>query len=108
MPNVILLSGDRHEFAIIEYNSELPWSYPIREISTSPLNMFYVPFVKTLSSESKTQVTQTRQRSVTHDNGTITKLHEKIILPAEKVLKHIAHGNHKWSVYFMYIFLSSS
>ncbi|KAG5725346.1 hypothetical protein E4T56_gene6761 [Termitomyces sp. T112] len=35
VPNVILLSDDRHEFAAIEFTS----SYPVWEFSTSPLRI---------------------------------------------------------------------
>lgn len=101
VPNVIVLSGDRHEFAVIEYNSHLPRSHPVREISTSPLNMFYVPFVKTLANESKTQVTRNVERRGKNDNGTETTLLELISLPMERVIKHISHGNHKWFVSFL-------
>lgn len=101
VPNVIILSGDRHEFAVIEYTSHLPWSHPVREISTSPLNMFYVPFVKTLANESKTQVTRNVERRERNDNGTETTFVDSITLPKERVLKHISHGNHKWFVSFL-------
>lgn len=42
MPNVIVLSGDRHEFSSASIRTT------ITEFSTSPLNMFYLPF-RTLS-----------------------------------------------------------
>jgi len=39
VPNVIILSGDRHEFALVEFNHINPTGHRILEISTSPLSM---------------------------------------------------------------------
>lgn len=39
VPNVIILSGDRHEFALVEFNHPSSTSHNIFEISTSPLSM---------------------------------------------------------------------
>ncbi|CAO1614130.1 unnamed protein product [Sympodiomycopsis kandeliae] len=55
IPNVILLSGDRHEFAMVgirSLSSSHTDAYPVTELSTSPLNMFYVPLFRTLSLEN--------------------------------------------------------
>lgn len=45
---VVLLSGDRHEFAATAFpppeNSPWPVSATVHEFSTSPLSMFYLPF----------------------------------------------------------------
>ena len=47
VPNVIILSGDRHEFAMVEFNHFSSTGYQVLEISTSPLSMCvrkkYVP-----------------------------------------------------------------
>jgi len=47
VPNVIILSGDRHEFAMIEFNHPSSTGHRALEISTSPLSMCvitkYVP-----------------------------------------------------------------
>ena len=40
VPNVIILSGDRHEFALVEFNHLSSNDRPILEISTSPLSMY--------------------------------------------------------------------
>lgn len=39
VPNVIILSGDRHEFALVELNHFSPTSHRTLEVSTSPLSM---------------------------------------------------------------------
>jgi len=45
---VVILSGDRHEFAATSFpppkDSEWPISATVHEFSTSPLSMFYLPF----------------------------------------------------------------
>jgi alkaline phosphatase D len=45
---VVVLSGDRHEFAATSFppprDSEWPVSATVHEFSTSPLSMFYLPF----------------------------------------------------------------
>lgn len=47
VPNVIILSGDRHEFALVELNHFGSTGHRVLEISTSPLSMYvnavYVP-----------------------------------------------------------------
>jgi alkaline phosphatase D len=47
VPNVIILSGDRHEFALVEFNHPSINDHRILEISTSPLSMYvhvvYIP-----------------------------------------------------------------
>lgn len=39
VPNVIILSGDRHEFALVEFNHPSSTGHRVLEISTSPLSM---------------------------------------------------------------------
>lgn len=46
VPNVIILSGDRHEVAAASFRNGT-----VTEISTSPLNQFYLP-VRTLSQSN--------------------------------------------------------
>jgi alkaline phosphatase D len=47
VPNVIILSGDRHEFALVDFNHPSINDHRILEISTSPLSMYvhvvYIP-----------------------------------------------------------------
>ena len=52
IPNLFVLTGDRHEFAAIEFNGLFDWSNTIYEFSTSPLSMFYALFIPTLDTES--------------------------------------------------------
>ena len=39
VPNVIILSGDRHEFAAIEFNGQGASRHQVVEFSTSPMSM---------------------------------------------------------------------
>ncbi|KAF7440880.1 hypothetical protein PC9H_001229 [Pleurotus ostreatus] len=94
VPNVIFLSGDRHEFAAIEFNSED--GYPVYEFSTSPLNMFDVPFFRTLAPESLEKVKRFVPVAFTEDSDEPTTVVEEV--PQERVLKYLPKGNHKWSV----------
>ncbi|KAI0003310.1 PhoD-like phosphatase-domain-containing protein [Russula compacta] len=89
VPNVFLLSGDRHEFASIEFNPPNKagiGSHVVREFSTSPLSMFYVPLVRTLRAASEAVVPRTRLR--------IEVVEE---VPMERVLKYLPIGNYKWA-----------
>ncbi|SAM84576.1 uncharacterized protein UBRO_05862 [Ustilago bromivora] len=67
VPNVIVLSGDRHEFAAVSVHDT------ITEFSTSPLSMFYLP-VRTLSQD--------------HGDGKTG---------VDKLLKYLPDGNYKWT-----------
>ncbi|KDR81363.1 hypothetical protein GALMADRAFT_239216 [Galerina marginata CBS 339.88] len=88
VPNVVIISGDRHEFAAIEFASPDPALHTVREISTSPLSMFYIPFIHTLQPQSEAFFI----RNVTDaENATATQV------PLEKVISYIPHGNSKWS-----------
>ncbi|EPQ58515.1 hypothetical protein GLOTRDRAFT_91906 [Gloeophyllum trabeum ATCC 11539] len=85
VPNVIFLSGDRHEFAVIEFTAE--HGYPILEVSTSPLNMFYVPFIRTLKPRSEAVVRKIRTEVIVTEEGlndTVTVVDE---VPKERVIK---------------------
>ena len=85
VPNVILLSGDRHEFAAVKFTSERNAS-DILEISTSPLSMFYIPFVRTLRMQSDEIALRVRENGPPEE------------IPREQVLKYLPLGNHKWFV----------
>lgn len=98
VPNVVLLSGDRHEFAAIEFPSEDP-KRTVYEISTSPLSMFYIPLVRTLKSQIADVVNRTKEVvNVLEDGTTVTETITEEV-PQEKVLKYIADGNYKWLVH---------
>ena len=89
MPNVVIISGDRHEFAVIEFNPPDPkHAHVVREISTSPLSMFYVPFFRTLESQSA----QTLTRNVTVAENVTTE----VKVPYERRVAYLYKGNSKW------------
>ncbi|KAI0373348.1 hypothetical protein BV20DRAFT_963192 [Pilatotrama ljubarskyi] len=96
VPNVIVLSGDRHEFAAIEFESG-DAGHNVLEISTSPMSMFYVPFIRTLKPRSEEVVNKTREEVVVKEDGAqeVVKYVEEV--PREKVIKYIAEGNYKWA-----------
>lgn len=96
VPNVIILSGDRHEFAAIEFNGH-DNDNGILEFSTSPMSMFYVPFVRTLKMASKETVQRTKTDIMLTEEGEeiVTTKHE---VPQERVLRYIGAGNYKWLI----------
>jgi len=98
VPNVIILSGDRHEFALVEFNHVSSAGHRVLEISTSPLSMFYIPFVRTLLPVSTETISRKYVHSTIHENGheVITEFVEQV--PRERVLKYLPIGNYKWSV----------
>ena len=85
VPNVIILSGDRHEFAAFEFTGPLPNSNPVFEFSTSPLSMFYVPFIRTLKMASERHVPRRTLTSVTSENGTAEAVEHVEMVPEEKI-----------------------
>ncbi|EMD34490.1 hypothetical protein CERSUDRAFT_141018 [Gelatoporia subvermispora B] len=96
VPNVVILSGDRHEFAAIQYNAA-DAGHNVLELSTSPLSMFYIPLFRTLKSRSDEIVQRTKEVvtiGVDGVNRTTTVVEE---VPQEEVVKYIATGNYKWS-----------
>ncbi|KAJ3814294.1 PhoD-like phosphatase-domain-containing protein [Lentinula aff. lateritia] len=52
VPNVFVITGDRHEFAAIEFAAPTQSSFAVTEFSTSPLSMFYIPIYHTLNMQS--------------------------------------------------------
>ncbi|KAF8921574.1 PhoD-like phosphatase-domain-containing protein [Mucidula mucida] len=86
VPNVVILTGDRHEFAAIEYNHET--LNTVTEFSTSPLSMFDVPFIRTLTMQGKEMVKRVKMvLNATEDGPEYIAVEEKI--PAERVLKYV-------------------
>ncbi|KAJ8515524.1 hypothetical protein ONZ45_g7080 [Pleurotus djamor] len=75
VPNVIFLSGDRHEFAAIEFNAE----------------------EGTLAPESLETVRRATEVPSSEDGAESTMVIEEV--PQERVLKYLPSGNHKWSVF---------
>ncbi|KAH9001679.1 PhoD-like phosphatase-domain-containing protein [Lactarius akahatsu] len=96
VPNVFLLSGDRHEFAAIEFNPVNEGAHVVHEFSTSPLSMFYVPLVRTLRVASEAVVRRTRLHIVDEENPPEEVVEE---VPAERVFKYLPIGNYKWSTF---------
>ncbi|KAJ6513831.1 PhoD-like phosphatase-domain-containing protein [Mycena vitilis] len=98
VPNVVVISGDRHEFASIEFNT--PHLHTVREYSTSPLSMFDIPFVRTLRMQSEETVPQNHTEMVVTDEGPVY-VTEAVQVPKERVVKYLARGNVKWSSFEM-------
>ncbi len=93
VPNVIIISGDRHEFAAIKFNAEGE-GHNVLEISTSPLSMFYLPIVKMLRMASENLVKVTKQAVNSIEGSSSSALTEEV--PEEQVVKYISEGNYKW------------
>ncbi|KZT59018.1 hypothetical protein CALCODRAFT_220426 [Calocera cornea HHB12733] len=96
VPNVVVISGDRHEFAAVASSGRAGGS--ILEFSTSPLNQFYIPFVTSFDTSGASTSTWTREaeRVVKNDEGEdVVEIVEEIV-PEEKVLRYVREGQHKW------------
>ncbi|KAJ7184087.1 PhoD-like phosphatase-domain-containing protein [Mycena filopes] len=96
VPNVVILSGDRHEFASIEFNT--PHMHAVREYSTSPMNQFDIPFYRTLRMRSEETVPQNRTEMVMTEEGPVYTVTTEEV-PRERVVKYMARGNVKWSTF---------
>lgn len=94
--NVIILSGDRHEFATIKFNGEGS-AHSIVEVSTSPMSMFWVPLIRTLRDKSEETVKHLKEITNVVDGQVVTEYVEEEV-PQEEVLKYVPQGNYKWSV----------
>ncbi|KAF9070321.1 PhoD-like phosphatase-domain-containing protein [Rhodocollybia butyracea] len=70
VPNVFVLSGDRHEFAAIQFAAPAESTFAVTEFSTSPLSMFYIPFYRTLSMQSSETITKTHTKEVIYNAST--------------------------------------
>lgn len=97
VPNVVILSGDRHEFALVEFNHFSSTGWPIFEVSTSPLSMFYIPFVRTLLPVSVETIPRKHVHSVVRKDGYEAPAESVEKIPRERVLKYLPIGNYKWS-----------
>jgi len=97
VPNVIILSGDRHEFAAIEFNSPDVSKHQVVEFSTSPLSMFYIPIIKSLRSASEETVSRVRKLVTTDEEGLESIEHVIEEIPKERVFKYQPIGNYKVS-----------
>jgi hypothetical protein len=81
VPNTFVLTGDRHEFAIVRHLGALFGE--VLEVSTSPLSMFWLP----IPSPWKVRK---QSRRVVHRA-------EDGWAPEETLLEHVSMGNFKWS-----------
>jgi alkaline phosphatase D len=108
--NVFLISGDRHEFAAVEFNGPSASDHTVHEISTSPLNQFYIPFIRTLLPQSKEVVKRIHKFSVPSDaKDQAPQFAEiEVEIPRERVLEYIAVGNHKWCAWIVWLAVKSS
>lgn len=99
VPNVIVISGDRHEFAAIEFTGKNPSSHRVLEFSTSPMSMFYIPLVRSLKLQSDDTVSRIRRKVAINDEG--LEVAEDFVeeIPKESVLKSFPIGNYKWSAF---------
>ena len=95
VPNVFVLSGDRHEFAAIEFPASAPHGYSVHEFSASPLNMFYIPYIHTLKLESDKLISRVKNATKLTDEGPVVETQEEFV-PEERALKYIPSGNSKW------------
>ena len=95
--NVIILSGDRHEFAAIKFNADSVDKQSIVEVSTSPMSMFWVPLIRTLRPASEATVKRVHEVTEEFDGEMFTQVTEEEV-PQEEVLKYVPEGNYKWSV----------
>jgi len=92
VPNVFILSGDRHEFAAIEFLGG-----KVVEFSTSPLSMFYLPLFRTLNTQSKRLVDKWVEKVDIDEAGQEVVRKEQVLVPDERVLKSLPLGNYKMS-----------
>ncbi|GJE97915.1 PhoD-like phosphatase-domain-containing protein [Phanerochaete sordida] len=95
--NVILLSGDRHEFAAVKFNAEGA-GHSLIEVSTSPMSMFWVPLVRTLRPRSERTVRRLAEVQREVEGGVVVEEVEEEV-PQEEVLKYVPEGNYKWSTF---------
>ena len=90
VPNVVVISGDRHQFAAVEFNGGR-----VLEISNSPLSMFYIPFVSTLNKESVQKIEKKVSKVIVNEEGVEEVVEVTEYEPQERVIKYIPRGNYK-------------
>jgi alkaline phosphatase D len=88
-----LLSGDGPEFAEIEFNPAS--GHIVREFSTGPLSMFFLPLIHTLKAASGAVVPRTRLRNMDEESPPEEVVEE---VPMECMVKYLPIGNYKWCV----------
>lgn len=87
IPNAYVISGDRHEFAAIEYMGG-----KVVEFSTSPLSAAYVPIIRSLKRQSEDSIL------IQKDDSEESSISNRFV-PQEKVIKYLPLGSYKWSTF---------
>ena len=86
VPNTFILSGDRHEFAAIRHLGL--YAGEAIEISTSPLNMFWLPIPSWLKIRNFSTRYVIRREFDSFNNYSW--------LPEETLINYVPKGQHKW------------
>jgi alkaline phosphatase D len=99
IPNLIIISGDRHEVAVVEYLPPTEGERPLLEASVSPLSQTSSPFfgwlLRKQSAETVTRV-RTELQLTEEDKEETVVIEEEV--PRERLLKGLAYGNNRWCV----------
>ncbi|KAG8837073.1 hypothetical protein FRB91_007085 [Serendipita sp. 411] len=90
VPNVFVLSGDRHEFAFVEHRGKIP------EISVSPISMFALNSM-TLHSKSIRTIEKTYLDTIYDVNGASLEVTVTESIPEERAIHYIPSGNYKFA-----------
>lgn len=90
VPNVVILSGDRHEFAFIEHRGKIP------EISVSPISMFALNSM-TLHKQSAATMEKTYIDTIYDSEGTSVEVTAIEHIPEERAIQYIPSGNYKFA-----------
>jgi alkaline phosphatase D len=100
IPNLIIVSGDRHEAAIVEYTAPTPDGRIVLEVSTSPLSQMASPLRGlALRRESQEKVIRLRKKVIEElDPAADHVVTVEETVPREKLLKSFGSGNYKWCV----------
>ena len=107
VPNVIVISGDRHEFAVIQLRGKIlevsgvsSHIFTLSKVTeylvctASPLSMFALPSY-TLQKASKNLIHRPVTASVVHENGTVSTAEVIESTPEEQTLLYYPTGQHK-------------
>ncbi|KAF8197382.1 PhoD-like phosphatase-domain-containing protein [Pholiota molesta] len=99
VPDLLIISGDRHQFAAIEYAAPPgPHTHTVHEISTSPLSMFYVPLVTAIQPRSADAFVRNTTTTAA-GAGAEGEVFVEEEVPYERVVKYLPAGNYKWSAF---------
>jgi alkaline phosphatase D len=99
IPNLIIISGDRHEAAIVEFAPSSEDGRTLLEVSSSPLSQMISPFFGwSLKKASKETVMRVREELLVTEDGEEVVMSIEKEVPRERLIKGIALGNYKWCV----------